>query len=690
MSIYTEKLILDCANLGMFKEALILLEKFMRYDFKFGYELECFYRMEDEYHDDEDSDEYEEKKDAIDYFVPLMEYMSKLYEVPFKDITHSDDGSLVPDNYEDIRMEIKSPPLWANMKNINATIKILSEIEHFGVYVNDTCSLHIHISWPRINESEMAWLISQIAMNGDFVDRFGTLYAKIYMDDGSSFTPKKSGVELSHEEKYAQSEFLNHIATAVDDYIDDPDSNDISGIIKGTKYNLLNLHELGTIEWRGPRGFAGLRQFTRSFFVLFVQYIDYIRECLDRETIESLNGKVMSKRDFMGNLHINFIKDKKADNTTRLDNKMILSRKKGIDLLFEETENGLKFIFKADRIVPISIVNENHGCFIYEKDKKTGILDIKGKIIIPAEFDIYENKFETIILAKNNGDLLLTDTNGKPLSDEMFTNIGQGSIRSYSLGVMKFTKKNGNKVLVATGIPKIDYEAEYIESVKYNGEYGAYFYVGDSKKGEIYDYNTDVKVDDVIIPEGYQVKNLELVSEHFLSMQKDGMTDIIYRKTGNVIYKMKNQYGFSIDFNVLSNGHITFKDRNQRESRVLLNGNGKVELEYVSLIEDKNSAYICKNFVQYGYNYIYDINKEESFSIPIKYLNDYTKADNGDDYAIGYDGIGEYTKTAVNLTDRRIMFKGLVKFFGIDGKKFGIWYEEDGIKKFFVLGEGVK
>ena len=244
----------------------ILLEKYLASQFKFGFELEAF--LKDGYTDvDYDADNYVEGV--------VTEIIASDFNFKEDEIEIKGDGSLSPDENDDYAFEWATPIMTFTPANLSRCINGLDTVLNSeGIYTNDTCGFHIHLSFPNMSDEDIIWVLSQLAVDNEFLSRL--TYFK--------------GIEFLDEE-YANIDFIEDIG----DYIKSGMYSYIARYFTTEKYRAFHIHSQGTLEWRGPRNFLNRKDVTmiKDFFKLLYDFVMWI----SKATIaKSING--VSKENY--------------------------------------------------------------------------------------------------------------------------------------------------------------------------------------------------------------------------------------------------------------------------------------------------------------------------------------------------------------------------------------------------------
>lgn len=234
-------------------------EKYLLSDFKFGFELECCIQAG--------------KKDKA---------LSGLTALFGSKSLFGSDGSIRREHPDDITLEMKSEVYQMLPTNMNKVIQGLSKLNDIGVYTNNSCGFHVHLSFPNYSREDAAWIILNIAANEEFK-------TKILKFNSIQFFDKK----------FAKADFLKIIKNILIDIDElrtkEKDTkeafNKLNELLNSSKYRTFRIHPQGTIEWRGPRDFLNKPnlQEIKDFFQLFIDFINFIREILDKNKISNYN-----------------------------------------------------------------------------------------------------------------------------------------------------------------------------------------------------------------------------------------------------------------------------------------------------------------------------------------------------------------------------------------------------------------
>lgn len=283
----------------------ILLENLLKSDFTFGFELEgCasgdtydgynnepsgYYDDDDEYvgsgYDLETDYDYQANGDlarAIDNNLnQLFNIVGK--EGEYLEGNMDSDVSIDPDDeYYDHTFEWASPVLECTPLNFKRVINMLDKLPSIGVYTNDSCGFHHHLSWKNITERDMIWVYVNLCVDKDF----------------RNFMSSIDGINLTSH-RWSPTQALEDIR----DGVMDKDYKRILKQLSDDKYRLFRIHPYGTIEWRGPRDFLNDNntQIIKDFYYKFNQYINQV---IKYHSMEHIVGTNITRKEFFDNLTI--------------------------------------------------------------------------------------------------------------------------------------------------------------------------------------------------------------------------------------------------------------------------------------------------------------------------------------------------------------------------------------------------
>lgn len=248
----------------------LLSERLLTGEFKFGFELEAIIKGPF------DGDDYDEAYEQINSFVDR--YFPQSAGV-------DSDESIEPSDDDDIPFEWPSPILELTPASIQKSIEFLSALDGAGIYTNNSCGFHVHVSFPHISTESSGWLLLSLALNNKMRERISHFKQYSFLD-----------------RDYASDEYLDEIAYA---YMNARENNNwddfwnsFRKIVSDEKYRNLRVHPQGTIEWRGPRGFLEQKnqQYIKEFFILLVMFVRWMSSTLDAKHAGQISREEYDRR----------------------------------------------------------------------------------------------------------------------------------------------------------------------------------------------------------------------------------------------------------------------------------------------------------------------------------------------------------------------------------------------------------
>lgn len=187
------------------------------------------------------------------------------------------DSSVSPDRRTDTTghawsFEWGSPIIKFNPKNIEKIYKFLTSLKDYGIYTNDSCGFHTHISFEDINKDDAKWILFCIANDDNLLDQVS--YLRI---------PGEEPVEFFGH--YANDEWFRNLKA--------------HGNIKkwdfsastNTKYLQIRVHPgAGTLEWRGPRNFINKGENTQMIKEYLIKLWKLVLEIAKIVDLKEYNG----------------------------------------------------------------------------------------------------------------------------------------------------------------------------------------------------------------------------------------------------------------------------------------------------------------------------------------------------------------------------------------------------------------
>jgi len=178
-----------------------------------------------------------------------------------------------------IAFEYSTNPFNITPKNIDMMIKMLSKLNQNNIYTNESCGFHVHVSFPYLKDTDLFWIICNIAVNDDV--RNTLLHFKKY--------------DFFDAYQYAKPQFLDDIKTL----IKNKNIDSLKKIYSEEKYRVFRIHPQGTLEWRGPRNFlnAGNLRDIKDFIKLLFKFVSLTNNFIDSKVIKS-GDTVLTRKEF--------------------------------------------------------------------------------------------------------------------------------------------------------------------------------------------------------------------------------------------------------------------------------------------------------------------------------------------------------------------------------------------------------
>lgn len=331
------------------------------------------------------------------YLSELAEYLDNEFDSKGN---MGNDASIESEYDNGLPFEYSSGILDFTPDTLNTMIKVLSNIQReWAVSVNDTCGFHTHISFPNINRNDAIWITCQLALDDAMfdslvkvggVDFFGAYYSK-------PEEMRKLAHILSNKKIYQNDEIdYNAIVYALPSQ---------------SKESNINIHNLGTIEWRGPRGFLpeeSMRnnpptpQVNRKNMIPYIkrlwQFIKWIQATLDKKEIILGNSINVSRENFD-----NGINKELSDNGGSYD---ISFKNQGIQNRNKEKTNIKREAMKFVKTLDLNIVYKMSDDefldfesyvkeFVYNSMKKGKDFAGRDKLDLPSIYrELYKKENE--------------------------------------------------------------------------------------------------------------------------------------------------------------------------------------------------------------------------------------------------------------------------------------------------------
>ena len=276
--------------------------KYFNSDFTIGIELEAFARISE--FTDIDEYEYEEGVDCNylnnyecedgDYD-PLDEFYSNIRLFFGREFnmygTVQYDGSVKYYNNGYNGFEWASPVLTYCPKEISKLKNMMKSLKKHDIHINSTCGLHTHFAYKGINESDVLWIIMNIANNPQYVKEFTEF--KFLNDDRTLFKENDIVNINFYDDRYADKQYLLYLKNS----IEKKQYDEIGMLLSGEKYRAIRIHPQGTLEWRGPRGFLESDNGVDEYIRKLHRVVSIFQKILSTDT---LNG--MSRGEWFENI----------------------------------------------------------------------------------------------------------------------------------------------------------------------------------------------------------------------------------------------------------------------------------------------------------------------------------------------------------------------------------------------------
>ena len=324
-----------------------------------------------------------------------------------------DDWSIEQKTLEDVNkgavtFEWNSPKLQFTISNMKLILKLLKSLPKMGVITNDSCALHIHVSWPFLTEEDMIWIVCQIAIDSKATKHISTFQKYDFVDMRYS-----SDVFLSDIASSLQSMQYPNIKDALFKYF----------ALSIKKQAIFVLHPQKTLEWRGPRRFLQDIDVIKDFMIHLRTFIQIVNSKLEIRTIINT-----SRTDFFRKLNFKgkkgkFLVKKYSSNFTKNYNKEELKKVYSVPKFKSILKNG-KF---AKANITMAYRDKDHFSFdgiwykgtlsycLFKGTFKNGIYDlnenswyentakwIKGRYLLPDGTLSKVSKLDPLTFAKNN------------------------------------------------------------------------------------------------------------------------------------------------------------------------------------------------------------------------------------------------------------------------------------------------
>lgn len=176
--------------------------------------------------------------------------------------------------------EWASPKMPFNPKNVEKMYQFLKGLPELGVYTNDTCGFHVHMSYPDIDIINARWLICCMALD----EQLYNMMTKLVVNDEDT---------LRFNGYYASGDFFDEIKR----YVINGDMRSLNRVLSGDKYRVARIHPQGTIEWRGPRAFLDSQnpEIIKKFILQLYKVVNTLGRYAEKKEITTSNGVTFKK-----------------------------------------------------------------------------------------------------------------------------------------------------------------------------------------------------------------------------------------------------------------------------------------------------------------------------------------------------------------------------------------------------------
>jgi len=299
------------------------------------------------------------------------------------------DSSLEPNNPTDMPFELNSQVLYFKPSTLSKLGNWLYGIQReYDFYVNETCGFHTHLSWPDINRIDMLWILMNL-----YNDEKTMSYIEGIKNEEGGIR----GIDFLNR-VYANKRHLYKIESMFSNQDLTPEQR-LQYLYDQTdteKYDFMNIHNQGTLEWRGPRGFIkpndveDIVEYLKRLYVLVMKMGQYLKN-------DELNG--IGKREFYIFMY-DKIKSTRGDVPAEPDRKWTttghkrLSRSRLDRYLTDITKLGLKSTDNPEKM--ISLYNKMYdivakkGLWKFNRAFEKGVMQ-KGDMSDDAKADFVLN-----------------------------------------------------------------------------------------------------------------------------------------------------------------------------------------------------------------------------------------------------------------------------------------------------------
>jgi hypothetical protein len=293
-----------------------LLMETLHSEFKIGFELEALYPGNNMF--------------AEDYFEDIEPILKKYFPQVNK-FDLKGDGSIKPfEGY--MGFEWASPTFNLTPSFVKQTSIFFSELNKNKIKINESCGLHVHMSFPKMTNQDMAWVTCHLALHPEIIDSLSSID------------------EFSFESEHANTDSLIQL----EQDLKNKNWKSVSKLLNHDKYKFLRMHPQGSLEWRAPRGFLVRQDYLlmKRFFVMVYSFTRWIMKFQNEKTI---NG--ISREEFFNHVSNSFTKTTTSTrDVVNKINKMLYSggyntEEKITEFLSKLHVNKLKQIILCDKFL---------------------------------------------------------------------------------------------------------------------------------------------------------------------------------------------------------------------------------------------------------------------------------------------------------------------------------------------------
>lgn len=380
-----------------------------------------------------------------------------------------------------------------NPQTIMKAVEYLRDMPTYGVFTDDDCGFHTHLSYEGMTSEQACWVICKLSIDTEMKNRL-----KYFYGDTDRFE--------FFDSQHASDNFL----TQMEENIKNAYYIGIRRLLSNDKYRTIRIHPQGTLEWRGPRDFMNERETENiiAYFKMLWGFVAWIRETLDSNTIE-VEGAMVDRKEFFKRANVYKLLFEKEGKTYSNVFKMFEKKRYVLPREFLEKE-GVNFIDAFyDRIAKAgfwSSKKELLDSFVKFYKSSDVPQEVKD-YIYSVDLDIYLKYFESAEVS-------------------WFRKIRDRDVKLYECHIAS-TIKDPIEGMV------LDSNKEFITYYK-NFTYlmDGYYYIYDSKDTKLKLYSYNKLVDDNINNATFSLGNYGFAIE-----TKHNSTYIVYRNESETYIK---------------------------------------------------------------------------------------------------------------------------------------------------------